>query len=143
VRVYHYVNVNLIPVPCSRKATKTKVYVLAILAGASISLAIFSGISAVIATTNSYQCSLNPGDHCGTSYSAWSFDSDVTSNTGGSSSQICAGYVISGTVTCTDVVTGYGSSFSNSGSTSFSSYYKDVGSSSTTIHVSDIYCDCN
>jgi len=120
---------------------RNKTYVLAISMGAIISLAVFAGASVVFATTNSYNCTLSSGTHCGKSYTAYSFDSDVTSNS--ASQPICAGYVLSGTVYCTPNITiGYGSSFSNSYSQSFSSYYRNDGSGSTTIGVSDIYCNC-
>lgn len=119
-----------------------KTFVLAIAMGAIFSLAVFAGVSVVFATSNSFNCNnLAPTHSCGHSYSAWSFSSDVTSNS--ASQTICAGYVLSGTTYCTAVTTGYGAGFTGNSSVSFSSYYDNAGSSSTNIGVTDIYCNCN
>ena len=120
---------------------KRKTSILALSLGAIISLTVLAGTSAVFATTHSFNCTLSPTQSCGYSYSAWSFSSDVTSNS--ASQTICAGYVLSGTTYCTAVTTGLGAGFTGSSSVSFSSYYDNAGSSSTTIGASYVYCNCN
>lgn len=73
-----------------------------------IVLTFLAGISVVFATTNSYNCTLSAGATCGKSYTAYSFSSNVNSNS--ASQYICAGYVLSGTVYCTqNIITGSGS----------------------------------
>ena len=133
---------NIYPSQTIKEVMKRRTFVLGLSLGAIITLTALVGASTVFASSNSYNCNnLAPTKSCGQSYSAWSFSSDVTSNS--ASQTICAGYVISGTTYCTAVTTGFGAGFTGSSSVSFSSYYDNAGSSTTSIGVTDTYCNCN
>ena len=120
---------------------KPKILILAIPLGAVVSLSVLAGSSIVFATNTSYNCNLGAGSHCGSSYTALSFQSNVNSNSAGT--KICAGYVYNSTIHCISITTGQGSGFDGTyGTISFSSYYKNTGSTSTTIGVTDFTCNC-
>jgi len=120
---------------------ENKTYVLAISMGAIISLTFFAGVSAVFASSSTYNCTLASGGTCGKSYSAYSLNTYINSNS--NSATICAGYQLSGqSPTCANIVTGGGDDYTGSQQVSISSYYHNVNGPSTTISVTDTYCNC-
>ena len=118
-----------------------KLYII-FAAGFVIAFAAFAFVASVSATTNTYNCTLTGYSSCGKAYTAWSFQSNINSNS--EDVLVCAGYQIgSGNPVCSSIKTGQGDGFSGGSSTSFDSYYKNTSPYTTTVNVSDVYCNCD
>ena len=139
--VQYYANVRYIPFIDGLIGTmENKTYVIAL--GALFALtALLIAVPATFAFGSTFNCNLSAGSNCGESHTAYYFTSYVKSTS--PSVTICAGYEISGTVTCNDVSAGNnGAGFSEMSSVSFSSYYRNDGSQSTSGSFTDTWCNC-
>jgi hypothetical protein len=107
----------------------------------AITLSVFAAIAMVRAITNTYNCTLSGHTTCGVGYTAYTFQSNINSNS--ENVLVCAGYQVSGgNPVCTSIYTGQGLGFSGSSSVSFSSYYHNTSPYTTVVNVSDVYCNC-